>query len=195
MKTALVISILLLFQACGANRNKSKPSDQHSGGSAPTQPVARIDPNSAPLYPAHKKTLAPDFKVTLVNGEPFRLSDLEGKIVLINIWATWCPPCREETPELVSLYTEYKDKGLTVLGVSVDEQGKSVVLPFIRKFHVTYPIYIDKDKTVLNKYGPIMGIPTSYIIGKRGYIRYYALGPLTKKELEPRIQQLLKDKF
>ena len=197
MKTALVISILLLLQACGANqeRSKTQTADRRSEGPAPTQPAARVDPNSAPLYPAHKTTLGPDFRVTLVNGEPFRLSDQEGKVVLINIWATWCLPCREETPELVNLYNEYKDKGLTIIGVSVDKQGKSVVLPFMKEFHITYPIYIDKDKTVLNKYGPIMGIPTSYIIGKHGYIRYFAVGALTKKELEPKIKQLMEEKF
>lgn len=111
---------------------------------------------------------------------------------MFNIWATWCPPCHEETPEFVELYSKFKDQGLLILGVSIDEQGKSVVDPFVKKYNVNYPIVID-DGTIMEKYGPTMGIPTSYIIDKQGNLRYFAVGPLTKKELLPRLKELLKE--
>lgn len=194
MRIVTFIGILFLLQACGKSRENKDPVEKTATTSTKIRRQApRLDPRSSPLFPARKKALAKDFEVTLLNGRRFRLSAQRGKVVLMNIWATWCPPCREETPELVALYNQYKDRGLVILGVSVDEQGESVVRPFVKEFNISYPIYIDEDNTVMDKYGPVMGIPTSYLIDKKGYIRYFALGAMTKKELEPRIQQLLKD--
>ncbi|HET6527336.1 MAG TPA: TlpA disulfide reductase family protein, partial [Balneolaceae bacterium] len=162
---------------------------QHSGSEA-TKPLPQLDPLSTPLYSAVSEAKAKDFTVTLVNGEPFTLSEQQGKVVLLNIWATWCAPCHVETPEFVELYAEYKDDGLQILGVSIDKQGKAVVKPFMEKYDVNYPVVID-DGTIMEKYGPTMGIPTTYIIDKDGYLRYFAVGALTKKELEPRLKKLL----
>lgn len=193
MKIIAFVSLLLFIQACGTDQENNRVEEQTNTSQVATPPVERLDPNSNPLFPAREKAPAADFEVTLLNGNDFRLSDQKGKVVLMNIWATWCPPCREETPELVALYNQYKDQGLVILGVSIDEQGESVVRPFIKEFKVSYPIYIDKDETVMEKYGPVMGIPTTYIIDKQGKIRYFAVGALTKKELEPRIKQLLNE--
>ena len=167
-------------------------SSDSSGKSEATEPVERLDPASAPLYPAENYAEAKDFNVTLVDGTPFQLSDQKGEVVIINIWATWCAPCHEETPELVDLYSRYHDDGLEILGVSIDEQGESVVKPFMDDYEVNYPVVID-DGTIMDKYGPTMGIPTTYIIGKQGELRYFAVGAVTIKELEPRLQELLKE--
>lgn len=188
MKYVIISGLVILLAACGAKQNES-PKQQ--SGIGQTQPVERLDPASSPLYPAQKEAQATDFQVTLLSGETFRLSDQKGKVVLMNIWATWCPPCRDETPDLVDLYNKYKDQGYVTLGVSIDEQGESVVRPFMEEYDVTYPMYIDKDGTIMDKYGPTMGIPTTYIIGREGNLRYFAVGALTKKELEPRIKELL----
>ena len=193
MKYLIISGLLVFLTACGAKQNESSQQQMQKGRSGSTQPVEQLDPYSAPLYPAQKEAPATDFKVTLLSGEPFRLSDQKGKVVLMNIWATWCPPCRDETPDLVDLYNKYKDKGYITLGISVDEQGESVVRPFMEEFKVTYPMYIDTDKTVMEKYGPVMGIPTTYIIGRQGNLRYFAVGALTRKELEPRIKELLEE--
>lgn len=170
----------------------SDQSGQNRSGSEPTETAPRLDPYSAPLYPAQNKAEAKDFNVQLINGETFKLSQQKGKVVLLNIWATWCAPCREETPELVDLYSEYRNQGLEILGVSIDEQGRSVVDPFLEKYEVNYPVVID-DGAIMDKYGPTMGIPTTYIIDKEGSLRYFAVGAITLKELEPRIQKLLKE--
>jgi peroxiredoxin len=187
MKYVLLSGLFVFLTACGAEQSESPQQMQNSE----SERIERLDPASAPLHAAQNEAPATDFEVTLLSGEPFRLSDQKGKVVLINIWATWCPPCREETPDLVDLYEKYKDEGYVTLGVSIDEQGESVVRPFMEEYDVTYPMYIDTDGTVMEKYGPTMGIPTTYIIGRKGNLRYFAVGALTNKELEPRIKELL----
>lgn len=188
LKTGLLVALVALAGwSCS-----SEQSDHRESGSKPTETAPRLDPYSAPLYPARNKAEAKDFTVELVDGETFRLSEQKGKVVLLNIWATWCAPCHEETPGFVDLYSEYRDQGLEILGVSIDEQGRSVVEPFMEKYEVNYPVVID-DGTIMDKYGPTMGIPTTYIIDKKGRLRYFAVGAVTTKELEPRIQKLLKE--
>ncbi|HKJ44200.1 MAG TPA: TlpA disulfide reductase family protein [Balneolales bacterium] len=193
MRIFVFIGIVFIFQACGTKQEGAQSPKQKTAYSQATSSLQRLDPHSSPLFAAHEKVPAKDFNINLLNGQSFRLSDQKGKVMLLNIWATWCPPCREETPELEALYKKYKNKGLIILGVSVDKQGESVVRPFIKKYHVTYPIYIDKSGKVMSKYGPTMGIPTTYIIDKRGDLRYFTVGALTKKELEPRIKKLLNE--
>lgn len=187
MKYLLLSGLFAFLTACGVEQNESPQQMQNSE----TERVDRLDPYSAPLHRAQQEAPATDFEVTLLSGETFRLSDQKGKVVLMNIWATWCPPCRDETPDLVDVYEKYKDEGYVTLGVSIDEQGESVVRPFMKEYDVTYPMYIDTDGTVMEKYGPTMGIPTTYIIGRQGNLRYFAVGAVTKKELEPRIKELL----
>lgn len=180
----LLFISFLLFWGC--------ESDNQSQKEGPTQPLEQLDSGSAQLYPAQREAKARNFEVTLLSDETFKLSDYEGQVVLLNIWATWCAPCREETPDLQELYEKYKEEGLMILGVSIDEQGESVVRPFIEKYEVSYPIVID-DGTIMDKYGPTMGIPTTYVINKKGNLEYFAVGALTNKELEPRIKDLLQE--
>src|SRR5699024_5030210 len=113
-------------------------SSDNSAEKKQPERVEHLDPYSAPLYPAKAEAEAKDFTVELVNGKSFTLSEQQGKVVLLNIWATWCAPCRVETPELVDLYAEYRVQGLLVLGVSIDEQGLSVVKPSMEKYDVKY---------------------------------------------------------
>ncbi|WP_171032812.1 TlpA disulfide reductase family protein [Fodinibius saliphilus] len=180
--TMVILAVGLLLVGCNNGKEKKK--------STPKEPLEQLDPYSATLYPAQAEAEANDFKVTLINGDSFQLSNHRGKVIMLNIWATWCAPCEEETPDFVDLYNKYKEKGLLVLGVSIDEQGESVVKPFMDKYDVNYPMVID-DGTIMDKYGPTMGVPTTYIIGPKGNLQYFAVGALTKKELEPRLQKLL----
>lgn len=172
----------LLVTGCSLE-NKSESAEK-------AKPLEQLDPYSARLYPAQQEAKARDFTVTQVNGETFSLSAHSGQVVMLNIWATWCAPCAEEVPDFVDLYEKYKDEGLVVLGVSIDKQGESVVKPFMEKHDVSYPVVIDRG-TIMDKYGPTMGIPTTYIIGREGNLQYFAVGALTKKELEPRLKKLL----
>lgn len=183
-------AFLFIFLLIGCSSEKQK--NDGSNAQLAAEPLERVDPYSAPLYPAKQKAQAQDFTIDLINGGAFQLSEHQGQVVLMNIWATWCAPCHDETPDFVELYNEYKDEGLLILGVSIDEQGKSVVEPFMEKYDVNYPTVID-DGTIMDKYGPTMGIPTTYIIDKQGDLRYFAVGALTRKELEPKLVKLLNE--
>lgn len=182
---AALLFLSFSFVGCSSEQNQNAPAQA-------TEPLQQLDPQSAVLYPAQQEAKARDFEVTLIDGEPFKLSDHKGKVVLLNIWATWCAPCREEVPDFVELYDRYKDEGLEILGVSIDKQGESVVRPFMEEYNVNYPVVIDRG-TIMDKYGPTMGIPTTYVIGREGNLEYFAVGALTNKELEPRLQDLLKN--
>lgn len=176
---------LIAITSCSSD-NESQNQSQTVSDSLPH------DPYSAPLNPASRKAQAQDFTTTLLNGDSFTLSDQQGKVVLLNIWATWCPPCEEETPALNDLYEKYRDQGVEFLGISIDEQGRSVVKPFVEKYDVSYPITID-DGSIMEKYGPTMGVPTTYLLDKEGNLRYFATGAITKEELEPRLQKLINE--
>src|SRR5699024_8583571 len=111
MNSCKLLLLLAVLAGWGCSANQS---GEDKSRSTPTETAPRLDPYSAPLYPAQNKAEAKDFEVELVNGESFQLSRQKGKVVLLNIWATWCTPCHEETPEFVDLYTEYRDQGLEI---------------------------------------------------------------------------------
>ena len=120
-------------------------------------------------------SLAPDFALEDVNGNKVSLSDFKGKVIILDFWATWCRPCRIEIPFFVKLYEKYKDEGLVIIGISLDKEGKDVLIPFIKKYGINYPIVLGNTK-VERAYGGIRGIPTTFIIDKQGRIRNKHIG-------------------
>ena len=125
---------------------------------------------------------APDFALKDLHGHTVYLHNFKGKVVLVNFWATWCPPCRYEIPTLSRIYDSLKRKGFVILGISLDENPKSAVPPFLtdfRKEHkvkLDYPILVG-DEQVADAYGGIRGIPTTFIIDRKGFIRDKFIGP------------------
>lgn len=151
-------------------------------------------PSAPPLHTTRTDTLreykeAPDFTLKTMDGESFSLSDHEGKVVVINIWATWCGPCRREIPDFIKMQREMRDKGVLFVGVSIDEEGWKAVRPYAEKMDINYPIVVD-DGSVFEGYGPFRLIPTSYIINKRGQIEYVAPGMMTERKLKPILKKL-----
>jgi peroxiredoxin len=126
------------------------------------------------IRPSRQK-LADDFTVTMVDGSSFRLSEHRGKTVLLNFWATWCPPCREEMPALERLYRQHKDHGLVLVAVSIDTDTK-VVPPYVQASKLTFPIGLDPKADVANKYG-VRALPSSFVIDRQGTMAGLALGP------------------
>ncbi len=119
---------------------------------------------------------APEIKLKDLNDKDVALADYKGKVVLVNFWATWCDPCRVEIPWLIDMQAKYGAKGFTVIGVAMDDEGKSVVAPFVAKerfdvdgqqLPMSYPILIGNDDAS-NKFGGILGFPTSFIISRDG---------------------------
>jgi peroxiredoxin len=122
-----------------------------------------------------KKQIAYDFSLPNVAGKQVKLSSFKGKVVFLNFWASWCPPCREEMPSIENLFKKMKGKNFQILAVSLDEGGADVVKRFVSKNRYTFPILLDPDNKAAGKYG-IYSIPATYIIDKQGYIIDYYVG-------------------
>lgn len=136
------------------------------------------------------RTPAPDWKLTDLSGKRVSFSDFRGKVVILDFWATWCAPCRVEIPHFVELQKQYGDKGLTVIGVSLDEQGPEIVKKFVKQLGVSYPIVIGNEK-VAEAYGGIIAIPTTFVIDRQGRIVSQHMGYNDKATFEKEIQSLL----
>jgi len=132
---------------------------------------------------------APDFRISDLEGKTHTLNDYRGKILLINFWATWCPPCRAEIPDFVEVYASEKDKDLAILGISVDDLPASELLNFVRRFKINYPVALATSE-IINQFQPGQFIPTTIFIDKNGRIRHKHVGLLDKKTLLTYLNQL-----
>ena len=120
---------------------------------------------------------APDFKFPALDGKMVSLSDYKGKVVLVNIWATWCPPCVAEMPSMEKLYNKFKGENFEILAVSIDTLGLKAVAPFMTKSNLTFPALIDTEGAIKTVYG-VTGIPESFIIDKQGILIKKIIGPV-----------------
>lgn len=134
--------------------------------------------------------LAPEFSLKDASGIKRKLSDFRGSVVIIDFWATWCPPCREEIPHFVELYNQYKDQGLEIIGVSMDQSPERVIPGFIEKNNINYTILFGEDK-VYDLYGGINAIPTTFIVDKDGNLVRKYMGYKEKGVFEQDIKELL----
>jgi peroxiredoxin len=121
-----------------------------------------------------EKLVAPSFTLKDLNGKETKLEDQRGKIVFLNFWATWCPPCRDEMPSMEKLYTKFRDRDFAMLAVDLQEGAKKV-RAFKEKFKLNFPILLDSDGSVGVEYGAF-SIPTTYLIDREGYVIGGALG-------------------
>jgi cytochrome c biogenesis protein CcmG/thiol:disulfide interchange protein DsbE len=134
-----------------------------------------------------------------LEGKDTSLGDYNGKVVLVNFWATWCDPCREEIPWLIDMQRKYADKGFTVLGIAMDEEGKKVVAPYVSNEHfdvnsqkltMNYPIVIGNDD-IAEKFGGLLGYPTSVLISRDGKQVKRITGIISEAEMSHAIESLL----
>jgi cytochrome c biogenesis protein CcmG, thiol:disulfide interchange protein DsbE len=137
--------------------------------------------------PEHRP--APDFNLPQLNGQPLQLSSYRGKVVLLDFWATWCVPCRAEIPQFVELQQKYGDRGLQIIGVSMDDSPEPV-RDFYQQFHMNYPVVMGTAKTG-ELYGGVLGLPIAFVIGKDGLIYSKKIGATDMAVLEREIQKLL----
>jgi thiol-disulfide isomerase/thioredoxin len=138
-----------------------------------------------------KRQKAPNFSLSSQNGKVIELAKLKGKIVLLNFWATWCPPCRAEIPDFIDVYSTYKSKGFEIVGIALDEEGWDKVAPFMKEAKINYPIVLG-SRDITQAYGGIDGIPTTFIVDRDGNIVGQQVGILTKSALIKVLKKYLK---
>ena len=151
----------------------------------------RIDPAEAPRisapsdtaqgYPSIQQSAldepfpAPDLTLATLEGEQIALGNADGPVVL-NFWATWCPPCRHEIPDLIEIQNEYGERGLTLVGVSRDQEGASVVTPFAEDMEINYPLVVEKDAQLEEELGTVYALPTTVLISPDGMVTHSIMG-------------------
>ncbi|MFQ6078282.1 MAG: redoxin domain-containing protein [Thermodesulfobacteriota bacterium] len=129
-----------------------------------------------PDYSSRVRNPAPDFTLPTLGDNPARLSNYRGKVVFLNFWATWCPPCREEMPSMQFLYHRLKGWDFEMLTVSIDTKGADRVQSFVATYGLTFPVLLDPNKKVYRLYG-LTGVPETFIIDKNGEILLRIIGP------------------
>jgi peroxiredoxin len=158
------------------------------------EPVKEEKPAALPTKPLRK---APDFTLSSVmGGLSVSLSDFEGKVVLLDFWATWCPPCKASIPNMNKLYEKYNEKGFEIIGVSVDNirniQDQAKVKNFVKRYSMKYSV-VYVENSMRQKYGGIPSVPTVFIINRQGEVvsKYTGYSPELEKKMEATINALL----
>jgi cytochrome c-type biogenesis protein len=120
----------------------------------------------------------PAYRAVSLTGDSVSLADQRGKVVVLNVWATWCHPCREEIPELRALHERYRARGLELIGVSVDAQGnEDGIHEFMKEFQMTYPVWHDPDERVSTRF-LVVGVPATFLVDRMGILRWRKTGPV-----------------
>jgi cytochrome c biogenesis protein CcmG/thiol:disulfide interchange protein DsbE len=133
---------------------------------------------------------APEFELKDLAGKNVRLSDYHGKVVLLNFWATWCPPCKEEMPWFVDLQQRYGAQGLQVIGVAMDDSDQKKIESFAKQLGVNYPVLLGKESTA-HAYGDVQFLPDTFYIGRDGKIVSHVQGLINRKEIEEQVKKAL----
>jgi peroxiredoxin len=128
------------------------------------------------LIKPNRPQQAKDFKVAALDGGTLSLADFRGKVIFLNLWATWCEPCKEEMPAMERLWNRHKGQGLVVIALSLDSSGAKVVKPYIEQAKYTYPVGLDPKMETASLYG-VRAVPSTFIIDRSGALRAIALGP------------------
>jgi thiol-disulfide isomerase/thioredoxin len=189
----LLVTAVLALGACGGG-SETAPTQAIAYGDLPPGvgrgfPAARVETEGAPGGLLKAGEAAPDFALVLENGDYLRLSDLQGRPLVINFWATWCAPCRMEMPELVKAAAA--DPDLVVLAVDVQE-ARGPVEQFAAEFQMDFPVVLDTEGKVRSLFR-VPGLPTTYFVGADGKVASVVVGPLTPQVLDERLAELRTD--
>ncbi|MGE5432624.1 MAG: redoxin domain-containing protein [Syntrophomonadaceae bacterium] len=151
---------------------------------------SRNEPAQGP-YPPNYKGASANAELTSTTGMKIKLSDYKGKVVLLDFWATWCPPCRKGIPDLISLKNEFKGKDFEIIGISVDQENTlNDVIPFIQQYGINYPV-VYYDPSALASFGSVESIPTSFVLDKTGKVVSSYVGLTEKSNFEKDIKKAL----
>jgi peroxiredoxin len=137
-----------------------------------------------------KGQLAPEFELKDLAGKSVHLADYHGKVVLLNFWATWCPPCKEEMPWFVDLQQRYGAQGLQVIGVAMDDSSQQTIESFTKRLGVNYPVLLGKE-SIAQAYGDVQFLPDTFYIGRDGKIVAHVQGLVNRKDIEEQVKKAL----
>jgi cytochrome c biogenesis protein CcmG/thiol:disulfide interchange protein DsbE len=154
----------------------------------------KTNSGTAGRIPAPQKGFAaPEFKLETSAGQSIALTDYRGKAVLVNLWATWCPPCRAEMPAIEKVYQEYQTQGLIVLGVnSTIQDDPAAIAPFVKQYNITFPILLDVNGEASDLY-ELRSLPTSFFIGRDGVIKEVVVGgPMSEALVRADVEEIIK---
>jgi thiol-disulfide isomerase/thioredoxin len=184
LRTLPLITLLLAVTAgCGAATESKSTTAVKAEKSVKSV-------TSKPAVDTSQLQAAPVWALTDLAGKPVTSESLKGKVVIVDFWATWCGPCRAAIPHLVELHKAYKDKGFEVVGVSLDQQGPSVVQSFVTQHEIPYTIAMGNQK-VVSDFGGVRGIPTAFIISQDGKIYRKIVGLVPREQYEKDVITLL----
>ena len=189
-----IVPIFILLISCDNGTAQAESKSKNLSNKKDLQSKIKKDSKSN----SENVILAPDFTLADLKGQKISLSDLKGKVVLLNFWGTWCGPCKREIPDFVSLSKKHKKNGLEIIGVTLSSGSPEKIQDFSQKWKINYTLLTDingnETQSVTARYGqatsqPITGIPTTFIIDRDGYIRQRYVGPRSEevfyKDLEP----------
>ncbi|UZJ78132.1 TlpA disulfide reductase family protein [Fictibacillus sp. KU28468] len=179
MKIKPFIIVLILVGLIGLALWTSKQEAQPKDRNASRGTFSAVEENGhTGLKPGNK---VPDFTIMALNGEKVSIKDYRGKKVILNFWATWCPPCRKEMPDMQKVFNQYEEKKLEILAVNLRYTEKSTdsVSEFVKERKAAFPILLDTDGTVSKKFQAV-SLPTSYLIDSKGIIQKKIIGPLSQ---------------
>jgi cytochrome c biogenesis protein CcmG/thiol:disulfide interchange protein DsbE len=147
-------------------------------------------PEGTAVKPEDRRNKAPAFTLRGADGQPVSLADHRGKVVFVNFWATWCAPCKIEIPWFIEFQKTYKDRGFTVLGLSLDEDGWEAVKPYAERRRINYPTAIATEE-LRQLYGNVENLPTTFIVDREGRIAATHVGLVSKSTYQKAIETLL----
>lgn len=159
-------------------------------------PVLRAAPSAEPATAVHDSGAlpvvgpTPAWSLTDLDGKPIGMETLKGKVVVVDFWATWCGPCVQEIPSYVELQKKYADRGLVVVGLSLDQKGEAAVRPFAKRMKINYPLALATPE-VITAFGEIDAIPTTFLIDREGKIRHRKTGAMPAADYEKLVLSLL----
>ncbi|MBN1274361.1 MAG: TlpA family protein disulfide reductase [Candidatus Aminicenantes bacterium] len=148
---------------------------------------------SGPLFSENGQSQIPDITITDIQGKKISFSALKGKIIILNFWATWCPPCRTEIPDFIDAYAQHKNDGMVIIGISLDRGGPAVVKNFAETNKINYPLAM-MTREIYQSFDIGQYIPATFIIDRQGKIIQKKVGPMTKENLDQIFEVLSGDK-
>ena len=188
---APVLPLVLVLLALGAAGCSRPAGEAPKAGGTDAAAKGNAAAPRAPAFALPVLGPAPAWRLKDLNGTTVSSEQFKGKVVVVDFWATWCPPCREEIPGYIDLTRKYGQDGLVVIGVSLDQAGPDVVKAFASKAGINYPLVMG-DEQVVAAFGGVEGIPTTFLIDRAGQIRDRKVGLAPTAEYEQRILAVLK---